>query len=212
MCSPPTPVHVRWRRRPLSCTRTKFTLPITALVESGVTPTAITSLADLVSPENFKGVLRRRHETVGGRENVFNHDLARALVEIARQWVKVDANVLAELRRLAGKVPMPVPGLTAKNKRALRQFDDPAVLQRLYDFPRRLWAEVKRDARPNFRTLVKVQAALAVAILSYMPLRLQNLATLTFDVHLFMREGPRTTFSSLELPASEVKNRRKCGF
>jgi integrase len=184
---------------------------ITALVESGVEPTAVTSLADLVSPENFKRILRRRHATVGGRENVFNHDLARALVEIARRWVKVDANVLAELTRLAGKVPMPVPGLTAKNKRALRQFDDLAVLRRLYEFPIRLWAEVRRDAKPDFRTLAKAQAALAVAILSYMPMRLQNLATLAFDVHLFMSESSRAT-SSLELPASEVKNRTESAF
>ena len=151
--------------------RNQIHAAVTALVESGVKPTAIKSLADLVSPENFKRILRRRHEMVGGRENVFNHDLARALVQIARQWVKVDAGVLAELTRLAGKVPMPMSGLTDKNKRALRQFDDPAVLQRLFNFPSRLWAEVKRDAKPNFRTLVKAQAALAVAILSYMPIQ-----------------------------------------
>ena len=184
---------------------------VTALVESGVKPTAIMSLADLVSPQNFKRILQWRHEAIGGRENVFNHDLARALVQIARQWAKVDAGVLAELTRLAGKIPMPVLGLTAKNKRALRQFDDPAVMQRLFNLPGRLWDEVKRDAKPNFRTLVKAQAALAVAILPYMPLRLQNLATLTFDVHLFMLEGPGAT-SSLELPASEVKNRRELAF
>ena len=35
-----------------------------------------------------------------------------ALVQIAREWVKVDAGVLAELTRLAGKVPMPISGLT----------------------------------------------------------------------------------------------------
>ena len=77
--------------------RNQIHAAVTALVESGVKPTAIKSLADLVSPENFKRILRRRHEMVGGRENVFNHDLARALVQIARQWVKVDADVLAEL-------------------------------------------------------------------------------------------------------------------
>ena len=60
-----------------------------------------------------------RHGEVGRGENVFNHDLAIALVQIARQWVKVDAEVLAELTRLAGKVPMPLSGLTEKNKRAL---------------------------------------------------------------------------------------------
>jgi integrase len=184
---------------------------VTALVESGVKPAAIKSVADLVSPEHFKRVLRRRHEAIGGRENVFNHDLAWALVQIARRWVKADADVLAELIRLAGKVPMPVSGLTDKNKRCLRQFDDPVVLQRLFNFPSRLWAEVKRDAKPNVKTLVKAQAALAVAILSYMPIRPQNLATLTFDIDLFLREGLRAT-SSLELSASKVKNRTELAF
>jgi integrase len=183
----------------------------TALVESGVAPEAVTCLADLVSPENFKRILRRRHQMVGGRENVFNHDVARTLGEIARQWVKVDAATLMELRRLTSKVPMPFAGLTEKNKRALRQFDDPAVLRRLYEFPWRLWAEVKRDAKLDFRTLVRAQAALAVAILCYIPIRLQNLASLTFDVHLFMREAPGA-ISSLELSANEVKNRREAAF
>lgn len=185
--------------------RNEIHAAVTALIESGVRPAAITSLADLVSPENFKRILRRRDQMVGGCKNVFNHFLARALVEIARQWVKVDATVLAELKRLAGKVPMPMSGLTEKNKRALRQFDDPAVLRRLYELPNRLWAEVKRDAKPNFLTLAKAQAALAVGMLCFMPIRLQNLATLTFDLHLFMQEGPNAT-SSLELSAGEVKN------
>jgi integrase len=184
---------------------------VTALVESGVKPKAIQSLADVVSSGNFKRILRRRHEMVSGRDNVFNHDLARSLIEIARQWVKVDAVSLAELRRLTSKVPVPLAGLTEKNKRALRQFDDPAILRRLYDFPGRLWAEVKRDPKPDLRTLVKAQAALAVGILCYAPLRLQNLATLTFDVHLFIHEAAGA-ISSLELPANEVKNRREAAF
>jgi integrase len=184
---------------------------ITALVESGVEPMAINSLADVVSPENFKRILQQRHQSVGGRENMFNHDLAAALVQISREWVKIDVGVLAELRRLTGRVPKPSAGLTDKNKRALRQFDDPATLRRLRNFPGRLWAEVKRDPKPNFRTLVKAQAALAVGILSYMPIRLQNLATLTFDVHLFMHESLGAT-SSLELAASEVKNRQELAY
>jgi integrase len=191
--------------------RNQIHAAVTALVESGVKPAAIKSLADLVPPENFKRILRRRHETVGGRENIFNHDLAQALVQIARQWAKVGTGVLAELTRLAGKVPMPVSGLTDKNKRRLRQFDDPAILQRLFNLPRRLWGEVKRDGKPNVLTLVKAQAALAVAILSYMPIRLQNLATLTCEVDLFLGEGPGAT-SSLELSASKVKNRMELAF
>ena len=44
-----------------------------------------------------------------------------------------------------------------------------------------------------------------------MPIRSQNLATLAFDVHLFLKEGPGAV-SSLELPASEVKNKMPMAF
>ena len=74
------------------------------------------------------------------------------------------------------------------------------------DLPKRLWAEVKREAKPNFRTLAKAQAALGIAILSYMPVRPENLAALTFGIHLFMREEP-SAIPSLELSAAEVKNK-----
>lgn len=191
--------------------RNQIRAAITALVASGVKPTAITSLADLVSPETFKRILQQRHEMVGGRQNVFNGDLARALVRIAAQWIKVDVDILAELTRLAGKVPIPASGLTAKNKRVLRQFDDPQALHRLVSFPRRAWAEVKKSRRHDRYTLAKAQVALAVAILCYMPIRSQNLAALAFDVHLFLKDAPDAV-SSLELPASEVKNKITIAF
>ena len=197
--------------RTVQLRRDQIHAAITALIKSGVEPAAITSLADLVSPENFKRILRRRHEIVGGRENMFNHDLAQVLVRIGREWLKVDASILVELRQLAGKVPTPMSGLTDKNKRFLRQFDDPEVLRRLYNLPSRLWDEVKRDRKANRRTLAKAQAALAVAILCYMPVRLQNLTALAFDVHLHMHDGACAT-SSLELAAGEVKNRREVAF
>jgi integrase len=81
----------------------------------------------------------------------------------------------------------------------------------LYSLPARLWIEARREKKPHFRTLAKAQAALAIAILCYMPLRLQNLAALAFDIHLFMHEGVRA-ISTLELPAHEVKNGREHAF
>ena len=184
---------------------------VTALVESDIKPASITSLAELVSPEALKRILRRRLEEEGGRENSFNRDLGEALIQIAREWVKVDVVAQAELKRLVGKMPMPVSGLTDKNKRFLRQFDDPAAMQRLFNLPGRLWAEVKREGKPNSRTLAKAQVALAVSILCYMPLRLQNLTSLTFGTHLFLREEPRA-ISTLELSAGEVKNRMELAY
>jgi integrase len=184
---------------------------VTALMEVGVSAADIASLADLVVPENFKRILLRRYEMSAGAENVFNRDVARSLIEIAYQWVKVDEATANELRRLAGKLPAPAPGLTRKNKGALRQFDDPQVLHRLVSFPVRIWAEVKKSPRHDRYTLAKAQVALAVAILCYMPVRSQNLATLAFDVHLFLKEGPGAV-SSLELPANEVKNKMPMAF
>jgi integrase len=197
--------------RTLRLRRDQIHAAVTALVQSGVKPSAITSLADLVSPENFKRILRWRLDSVGGQENVFNYNLGKALIQVAIEWVKVDEKTFAEIKRLFGKMPVPAMGLTDKNKRFLRQFDDPKVLQRLYELPWKLWAEVKRETRPNFRTLAKAQTAIAIGILCYIPLRPQNLFSLAFDTHLFLKAGPGA-ISTLELPAAEVKNREPLSY
>jgi integrase len=197
--------------RTLRLRRDQIHAAVSALVDSGIKPAIIQSLADLVTPNSVKCILRRRLEMVGGEENNFNHSLGRALLQIAREWVKADAAILAEISRLNSKMPVPKIGLTNKNKRFLRQFDDPNCLVRLVELPERLWREVKRDQKPSFRTLAKAQAALGIAILTYMPVRLQNLADLTCDTHLFLHAGAGTT-STLELSNSEVKNKMELAF
>jgi integrase len=182
-----------------------------ALVECGTKPASIRSLAELVTANNLKTILRWRLERVGGEENSFNHNLGRVLLQIAREWVKVEPPVLAELKRLVGKVAVPAMGLTDKNKRFLRQFDDPKALRRLVQLPEQLWSEVKRESKPSFRTLAKAHAALAIAVLTYIPLRMQNLSDLAFDTHLFLRAGTGA-ISTLELSNGEVKNKRDLAF
>ena len=198
----PRTVHLR---------RDQIHAAVTALIETGVPPAGVASLADLVAPENFKRILCRRYEMSAAKENVFNNDLARSLIGIAYQWAKVDEATGAELRRLVNKLPSPAPGLTRKNTAALRQFDDPQALHRLVRFPHRVWAEVKKSPRHDRYTLAKAQVALAVGILCYMPIRSQNLAALAFDAHLFLKDAPGAV-SSLELPASEVKNKIPIAF
>jgi integrase len=209
-CRGSDPFDTGARERPLAeqsvkLRRSQIHTAVTALIQSGVAPAAITSLAVLVSPDALKRILRRRMEIAGNRPNVFNRDLGAALIHIAREWVKVDAVTLAELKRIVGKMPVPAPGLTSKNKTFLRQFDDPAVLMRLFELPALLWREVKRDDNRGDRRLAKAQAALALAILTYMPIRPQNLIALAFGIHLFLGDNGHGV-SSLELPAGEVKN------
>ena len=69
----------------------------------------------------------------------------------------------------------------------------------------------KKDEKPNFRTLAKAQAALAMRIPTYLPVRPENLSELEFDKHLFVRAEPGAT-STLELDSEEVKNDTDLGF
>lgn len=204
------------RTRPLSARsialrRNQIHAAVTALVASGQDPASIKLLADLVTPEAFKNILRHRHTAVEGKSNSFNTYLAMALVSIAREWVKIEDTVLLALKKMMSKLPKLPSGLTNKNKSFLRQFDDPKAFVRLAKLPCTLWREVKRESKPNFRTLAKAQAALGIAVEIYMPIRLQNLASLAFGVHLFLKDDVRST-SSLELSAEEVKNGMPMGF
>ena len=215
-CASTDPFTADARSRPLApasvrLRRDQVHTAVTSLIESGVEPTAIRKLADLVSVANFKRVAQHRLKMAGSQDNSFNRGVAIALIQIARQWVKTDDATLSELRRLASKLPMPRADLTAKNKRFLRQFDDPLVLQRLRAVPLKLWTQMRRDVSLNFRTLAIAQAAIAVEILIYLPIRMQNLVSLTFDVHLFLYEGPGAV-STLDISAGEVKNKRPIEF
>ena len=217
-CAVTDPFAVDARARPLAArtlklSRDQIHAAVTALVKSSTSPESIQSLAELVTAGNFKSIMRQRLADAEGDQKSFNFYLARALVRIAQEWVKVDASTLAELKRLASKLKAPKRDLTPKNRAFLRQFDDPAALKRLVNLPGQLWQEVtnKKDDKPNFRTLAKAQAALAMKILTYMPVRPENLSDLEFDEHLFVRAEPGAT-STLELDSEEVKNDNDIGF
>ena len=197
--------------RTLKLRRNQIHAVVTALVESGVKPSDIRSLADLISPTTssvfYAGGSKSRVVARMPSIAISPKRSSKSVVS-GSSWSPAE---LTNSNRLTSKVPMPKPGLTSKNKAALRQFDDPAVLQRLAGLPKRLWAEVKREEKPNFRTLAKAQAALGIAMLTYMPVRPGNLSELTFDVHLFIRKEPHA-ISSLELSAGEVKNDNEMAF
>jgi integrase len=215
-CGGSDPFAADARSRPLATTTLRLTrqqihTAASALIDAEVDINCIKTLGDLITPENFKSILRQRLKRTEGELRSFEHYLARALIRIASEWVKVDASILVELKRLASKLPAPKRQLTPKNMRFLRQFDDPQSLKRLRMLPEQLWKEVKQDANPSFRTLAKAQAALAIAIPTFMPVRPENLNELEFDVHLFVREGRGAT-STLEINAEEVKNNEELAF
>ncbi|MCA9310605.1 MAG: hypothetical protein KDA21_05315, partial [Phycisphaerales bacterium] len=169
---------------------------IDALVKGGADPASLTSLAEVVTIDSVRRILRYRHEKADRKPSTFNTAIATVVVQIARDWVKVGDDQLTELKVLVAKLPRPKLAMTQKNRELLRQFDDPEVLRRMIALPGRLFAEAKKDPSQSKWTLAKLQSALAIAIGLAIPLRLSNLTILEFDRHLHLidRPGAKSTF------------------
>lgn len=176
---------------------------VTALVASGTRSKDIRSLHELTSPAAFKAILRQRLKGGQARTSAYDEGLAKALVAIAKEWVCPGPAVLEELKRLKSKLRPPPPGLTEKNKAVLREFGDPDLLRRLLALPDQLWA--KAEGRVfSFRVLAAYEASLAIAILTFAPLRIANLASLEFGrtLRLPSRHG---LCARIEIPGEEMK-------
>src|SRR5215207_5426955 len=146
---PLSPGSVRLRRQFIQSA-------VTALVAAGTPVPQIASLSDLVTPDAFRSILRQRHAQAGQQANAYNAGLAKALIAIAKEWVEPDTQTIAELKRLASKLPRLAPGLTDKNNALLRVFGDPDLLRRLLGLPDQLWRDALQHA-PSQRQLAKAQ-------------------------------------------------------
>lgn len=178
---------------------------LTALREAGEPVNEIRGLRDLIEPARFKSILRQRHEAADSKPNAFNLALGKALVSIGREWVKVTPDELQLLTTPLAKLPRPDSGLTAKNKAMLRQFDDPRMYRELLLLPEVLMAEALTHSVP-FRALAVAQTGLAIGILIYAPLRLQNVLNLSFEDTLFLPRHDEGV-AKIDLPGHLVKNR-----
>ena len=77
------------------------------------------------------------------------------------------------------------------------------MIRRLLALPDQLWAQAER--RPfSFRALADYQAALAIGILTFAPLRIANLASLEFGrtLRLPSRDG---LCALIDIPGEEMK-------
>jgi integrase len=178
---------------------------VTALVQSGTPAGSLLSLGDLVILDAVRSILRRRYEHVGRIANAYNDGIGKTLVSIAREWVKVDRQVLVDIKQICAKLPAVRPDMTEKNKALLRYFDDPETLPRLFNLPLDLWQSLQ-GAPFSEKSLARAQAAVAIAILLYAPLRVANLAALEIGVTLIL-PNHQDAQATIEIPAHKTKNR-----
>jgi integrase len=187
--------------------RSAIKVTVTAAVARGATPESFTSLSTLVEPGMFQTILRHLNHKAANEPSFQAHQVARALMGLARDWAKVPAEQLEALKTIKRKLPALPDGLTLKNKALLRAFDDPALVQALVDLPAKLWRKTLREARYPKKALVTAQFAILIELLLHMPIRLRNLSNLTFGRHITWPSGNRKR-AYLYIPAVETKNSR----
>jgi integrase len=174
-----------------------------ALIKSGIDANDVNGISDLVTPDSFRRIARWRHQNCAHQSGATFY-VANSLVQAAGDWVKVAPSTLAELKRLLKRLPRAEAVMSARNKVRLRQFDDALIKQQFLSLPDRLWREAQREQCPTWRTLDLAQCAIAIGLLTYIPLRRKNLCALEFGRHLHLREHPGS-LSTIEIAAEELK-------
>lgn len=181
-----------------------------ALVKSGRDPQTIRSLADLVEPEAVKTALNFFWSRNGKRKTTQLHGFALTAIKIAKWWVKAPADEIAALQKIRREVDPGKTGMTPRNRARLRQFDDPENLRRLIELPQAIVRALPREGPLILAQALRVQSALAIAILTIAPMRMKNLASLRLGQHVVQTRpgGVR----HIVIPADEVKNRTPLAF
>ena len=97
-------------------------------------------------------------------------------------------------------------GLSKKNEEALKQFDDPKVVQRLLNYPDDLFGLAEKAKGQKAALLT--QAAVATLILIFAPMRLKNLNGLRIDQNLNWINDRL----NIHVPGEQVKNNMALDF
>ena len=180
-------------------------LAASTLVEAGRDPTTITLLADLVTPEVFKSILRHGLSDHGGEANAWTEGVGKALIAAACEWIRPGDDRIAELKSLLRRLPKARPGMTAKNRNILRQLRDEATMARLLFLPERLFREAEQATPGDTAAAIKAQIAVAIDILLATGMRSKNLISLEVGRHVFVPTSKKHPIE-IRLDAGETKN------
>ena len=135
----------------------------------------------------------------------YTHGVAGTLIAVAKELVGSSIDEIAALKKLRRKLGTLPAGLTNKNKSFLRRFDDTSLSDSLLTLPDKLWRKALRGLSKSKRPFIDIQTSLAIDILLVIPLRMKNLASLSFPDHLHWPNG-RGKPAMLIVDGTETKN------
>ena len=90
--------------------------------------------------------------------------MAKTLIQVAQYHLSATADEVAQLKRIAAKLPAVPFDLTQKNKALAVQFESDHLRAKLLFLPEQLMAEVARDLARGRLRFVDAQVAVAIDI------------------------------------------------
>ena len=187
---------------------------LSALHHSGADLRDAASFDALLTPDLVKQGLRWFLERNGQRTSKHIGEIAWALRCYAVKYRSPTPETATFFAEVLPKLRQQQTGLSEKNLTAMAQFDDPATVERFLLLPQRLWdlalakAKTVEQGTPRQEAHLLVQSAVAIEILQFAPMRIENLNHLRLDQHLVW-QGNRLRFV---IPATEVKNSQALDF
>lgn len=183
-----------------------------ALVDSGIDPDSLVELADIMTLERLRIVLRFHLGRGDGQASSQTAGIATAFVLIAEHWVRVEPAELAAMQALRRKATPDQCGMTEKNQTALHQFDSERNKRLLVNLPSKVRKKLAKKKTLTQDDARDCQVALALAILLCLPIRRKNLCQLDLERHFVWHEDHGKARIFIDIPAAEVKNKEPIAF
>ena len=175
------------------------------LVQSGISAEEITNLAVLAKIENAKRLLKAAQKRLGEKSPHLS-GMSQLLTTLAKKWCHSPAATAKGLAAFTALATPKKAGVTNKNRKRLRQFDDPESLIALWEMPEMVFARLAKKANPDLQAAREALYALAVAFLCAIPLRAGNLFALDRTRHIVAVGRGRHRVWHLVIPSCEMKN------
>lgn len=191
---------------------------LSALHHGGADLRNAPSLDALLSPDLVKQGMRWFLARNGGKTSKHIGEIAWALRCYAVKYRAPSPETAAFFGDVLPKLRQQGSGLSPKNITAMAQLDDPATVERFLLLPQRLWdlalakGKTVETGSPRQEALLLVQSAVAIEILQFAPLRIENLNKLRLDQHLVWQVRQQSGRLRLVIPAGEVKNSQALDF
>jgi integrase len=182
-------------------------------VELGVPIESLTSLAALLAPAVVERVIEAYWKKNGEEPKVFTIDLGSKLLRVARAIGCLDAKAIERLDEIRATLEDHRGGaLTKKNLDLIRLVLTDGIWSEVVSLPKLLMHEARslKDHAP-VKAAVTAQIAVAIAILTFAPIRLGNLDHIEIGQNLIKPGGPNSPYW-LVFERYDVKNRVDLNF